>query len=624
MASVINTNSLSLLTQNNLNKSQSSLNTAIQRLSSGLRINSAKDDAAGEAIANRFTSSINGLTQAQRNANDGISMAQTTEGALSSINDNLQRIRELTVQASNATNSDADKASIQAEIQQRLDEINRTSDQTDFNGTKVLSADKTLNIQVGANDGQSIGIALKKMNVSTLGLTGFNVGGSTSNKAATEDELKLASATHTGTAGTAGYTQYSAWVAGTPDANGTTAYTQTITTQTTNDTLASTPARSKASVADVLAAADTSSTVKLNGSAAGIDNYTVSGSGSSLRFNSATTGASQTNASIRNALVPTGGGQTSATVNIGGSDQQIKIDSTGNVTDEAGHQLYLDSTGNLTQNSSGSLGAANIGNGGAGDLLASMNDSAVNTNAVAQAGTITVATAGGGSVTYTGGAGATSGGDAWDVSNSLTLSDMQSKVASAGSASIDVDGAGATVAYDVDNTGAVSQGGSDVYIDAAGATPAAKLSTTDHDTIAAAPGATSTTTVTYYAHANGTVTDGSANQVYDDSANAGQFTTSQTSGATATANPLDVLDQAIAKVDNLRSDLGAVQNRFDSVISNLGTTITNLTSSRSRIEDADYATEVSNMTRANILQQAGTSVLAQANQTTQGILKLLG
>ncbi|EOL9916284.1 flagellin FliC, partial [Escherichia coli] len=131
--------SLSLLTQNNLNKSQSSLSSAIERLSSGLRINSAKDDAAGQAIANRFTANIKGLTQASRNANDGISVAQTTEGALNEINNNLQRVRELTVQATNGTNSDSDLSSIQAEITQRLEEIDRVSEQTQFNGVKVLA-----------------------------------------------------------------------------------------------------------------------------------------------------------------------------------------------------------------------------------------------------------------------------------------------------------------------------------------------------------------------------------------------------------------------------------------------------------------------------------------------------
>lgn len=113
MAQVINTNYLSLVTQNNLNRSQSALGNAIQRLSSGLRINSAKDDAAGQAIANRFTANVKGLTQAARNANDGISIAQTTEGALNEINNNLQRIRELTVQAKNGSNSDSDIKSIQ-------------------------------------------------------------------------------------------------------------------------------------------------------------------------------------------------------------------------------------------------------------------------------------------------------------------------------------------------------------------------------------------------------------------------------------------------------------------------------------------------------------------------------
>ncbi|HCJ6376248.1 TPA: flagellin FliC, partial [Citrobacter freundii] len=175
MAQVINTNSLSLLTQNNLNKSQSSLSSAIERLSSGLRINSAKDDAAGQAIANRFTSNIKGLTQASRNANDGISIAQTTEGSLSEINNNLQRVRELAVQSSTGTNSQSDLDSIQAEITQRLNEIDRVSGQTQFNGVKVLAKDNTLTIQVGANDGETIDINLKEINSKTLGLDSLNV-----------------------------------------------------------------------------------------------------------------------------------------------------------------------------------------------------------------------------------------------------------------------------------------------------------------------------------------------------------------------------------------------------------------------------------------------------------------
>src|SRR5471030_740033 len=197
MAQVINTNSLSLVAQNNLNKSQSSLGTAIQRLSSGVRINSAKDDAAGQSISNRFTSNINGLTQASRNANDGISIAQTTEGALNEVNDNLQNIRRLAVQAQNGTNSESDRKSIQDEITARLAEINRISEQTEFNGVKVLSKDQTLNIQVGANDGQSIEINLNKMNATTLGMDGFDA-----TKVATQLSVgsKLSGADSTGAA----------------------------------------------------------------------------------------------------------------------------------------------------------------------------------------------------------------------------------------------------------------------------------------------------------------------------------------------------------------------------------------------------------------------------------------
>jgi len=134
---------------------------------------------------------------------------------------------------------------------------------------------------------------------------------------------------------------------------------------------------------------------------------------------------------------------------------------------------------------------------------------------------------------------------------------------------------------------------------------------------------TKTAAETLYLNANGVVTDSTANKVYADSTNPGKLTIKAASDSTATVDPLKALDAALSKVDGLRGTLGAVQNRFDSVIANLGTTITNLTSSRSRIEDADYATEVSNMTRAQILQQAGTSVLAKANQSTQGVMALL-
>ena len=168
MAQVINTNMMSLMTQNSLNKSQNTLSTSIQRLSTGLRINGAKDDAAGQGIANRFTSQIRGLTQAARNANDGISLTQTLEDAYSQINDNLQRIRELSVQALNATNSPEDIASIRSEITKRGDEIERITKQVNFNGKSLFAEDKTFNFQVGADDKQIIGVDVKKQDKASL------------------------------------------------------------------------------------------------------------------------------------------------------------------------------------------------------------------------------------------------------------------------------------------------------------------------------------------------------------------------------------------------------------------------------------------------------------------------
>jgi len=379
MGQVINTNSLSLLTQNNLNKSQGALNSSIERLSSGMRINSAKDDAAGQAIANRFTANIKGLTQAQRNANDGISLAQTTEGALSEVNTNLQRVRELTVQSANGSNSVADKASMQAEITQRLAEIDRLSAQTDFNGVKVLASAQSLSIQVGAKDGETIAISLQKMDSAALSMRTFSVSG--------------------------------------PDAPGATSSAATVAAFL-GRTVSGTPA-----VAITIAAGSTGVT--------------------DLGTTPPTAVVSMDSKGNYFAEVTAAAGTTRAGV-------------------VAGDKLYV------------AIAAANV--------------------------------------TYTAGAPDTA------------------------------------VAANVDFTGA-------------------------------------------------------------------SFAKS--------ANALASVDAALAKVDTQRGSLGAVQNRFDSVISNLGTTITNLASSRSRIEDADYATEVSNMSRAQILQQAGTSVLAKANSSTEGVMSLL-
>nr|ABJ98812.1 phase I flagellin middle domain variant C170 [Salmonella enterica subsp. enterica serovar Typhimurium] len=440
MAQVINTNSLSLLTQNNLNKSQSALGTAIERLSSGLRINSAKDDAAGQAIANRFTANIKGLTQASRNANDGISIAQTTEGALNEINNNLQRVRELAVQSANSTNSQSDLDSIQAEITQRLNEIDRVSGQTQFNGVKVLAQDNTLTIQVGANDGETIDIDLKQINSQTLGLDTLNV----------QQKYKV------------------------------------------SDTAAT-----------VTGYADT--TIAL-------DNST---------FKASATG-------------------------LGGTDQKIDGD------------LKFDDT-------TGKYYAKVTVTGGTG------KDGYYEVSVDKTNGEVTLA--GGATSPLTGGLPATA---------TEYYSATQNKD---GSISIN------TTKYTAD--------------DGTSKTALNKLGGADGKTEVVSIGGK-----TYAA----SKAEGHNFKAQPDLAEA---------AATTTENPLQKIDAALAQVDTLRSDLGAVQNRFNSAITNLGNTVNNLTSARSRIEDSDYATEVSNMSRAQILQQAGTSVLAQANQVPQNVLSLL-
>ncbi|RUR31380.1 flagellin [Vreelandella nanhaiensis] len=171
----LNTNVTSLLVQNNLRTSQQAIQTSMQRLSSGLRINSAKDDPAGQAIANRMGAQIRGMNQAIRNTNDGISLVQTAEGSLNQINDNLQRIRELSVQASNGTYSAKDLESIQNEVDERLDEIDRIAGQSNFNGINLLGEARSLNIQVGADAGDTISVRMVAMDRVALGLDGFNV-----------------------------------------------------------------------------------------------------------------------------------------------------------------------------------------------------------------------------------------------------------------------------------------------------------------------------------------------------------------------------------------------------------------------------------------------------------------
>jgi flagellin len=444
MAQVINTNSLSLITQNNINKNQSALSSSIERLSSGLRINSAKDDAAGQAIANRFTSNIKGLTQAARNANDGISLAQTTEGALSEINNNLQRVRELTVQATTGTNSDSDLSSIQDEIKSRLDEIDRVSGQTQFNGVNVLAKDGTMKIQVGANDGQTISIDLQKIDSSTLGLKGYSVSG---------NALKVSDAITTVPGAAAGDAPIAVKFGA-------------------DDTAA-------AAIAKTLGVSDTS----------GLSLHNV---------------------------------------------QKADGSATGTYVVQSGKDFY-----------SASVSAAGV---------VSLNTT---------------------SVTFT------------DPANGVTTATQANQAIK-----VTTDSSGAAVGF-------VTVQGKDYLAGTDG---------TGTDAILNGGGTPTTTVATTLQLSDDTVANTKATTTF---------------AGTATNDPLALLDKAIASVDKFRSSLGAVQNRLSSAVTNLNNTTTNLSEAQSRIQDADYATEVSNMSKAQIVQQAGNSVLSKANQVPQQVLSLL-
>ncbi|GDP98479.1 flagellin [Escherichia coli] len=570
MAQVINTNSLSLITQNNINKNQSALSSSIERLSSGLRINSAKDDAAGQAIANRFTSNIKGLTQAARNANDGISVAQTTEGALSEINNNLQRVRELTVQATTGTNSQSDLDSIQDEIKSRLDEIDRVSGQTQFNGVNVLAKDGSMKIQVGANDGQTITIDLKKIDSSTLKLTGFNVNGSGSvaNTAATKADLAAAAI---GTPGAA-------------DSTG--AITYTVSAGLT-----------KTTAADVLSSLADGTTI----TATGVKNGFAAGATSNAYKlnkdnNTFTYDTTATTAELQSYLTPKAGDTATFSVEIGGTTQDVVLSSDGKLTAKDGSKLYIDTTGNLTQNG---------GNNGVGTLAeATLSGLALNNNNGAAAVKSTITTADNTSIVLNGSSNGTEGtiavtgaviSSAALQSASKTTGFTVGTADTAGYISVGTDGS--VQAYDV-----ATSGNKDSYTNTDGTL------TTDN-------------TTKLYLQKDGSVTNGSGKAVYVEAD--GDFTTDAATKAATTTDPLAALDDAISQIDKFRSSLGAIQNRLDSAVTNLNNTTTNLSEAQSRIQDADYATEVSNMSKAQIIQQAGNSVLAKANQVPQQVLSLL-
>ncbi|WYX17233.1 flagellin [Achromobacter xylosoxidans] len=563
MAAVINTNYLSLVAQNNLNKSQSALGTAIERLSSGLRINSAKDDAAGMAIANRFTANVRGLTQASRNANDGISLAQTTEGAAAEITTHLQRVRELAVQAGNGSYSQEQKDSIQDEINQRLADIDRISQQTDFNGVKVLSANaQPLTLQVGANDGETITLNLSEISANTLGLAGFNVNGTgvSPNKEADVTDLAAANGTQTG----------NDWVVQTNHAS--------------------------ATADQVFAKLENGNKVTV-GTATSGTTYTYDAANKNFTFtDKSASNAASVNA-LANSLRPPAGTATGVyTHNNGTASTTFEVDATGAI--KIGNQAaFLDDRGNLTTNANSATAAT---------LALVMTAAAGNTAAAGSSSVMiggktysNVNVAGGNRLTFTD----TISSDALmaKVKANTTANDVEIKL-----------GKGITSAT-VKFTSGTS---TDTYVDDKGDF----TTTANYQTNYRVDPTSGKTTVTG-GTGGGDYAPKIGAQAYVNAS--GKLTTDTTSKGTKTTDPLKTLDAAFTVLNKLTGELGAVQNRLESTIANLDNVVNNLSSARSRIQDADYATEVSNMSRAQILQQAGTSVLAQANQVPQTVLSLL-
>ena len=506
MTANINTNIASLNAQRNLNVSQGSLATSLQRLSSGLRINSAKDDAAGLAISERFTSQIRGNNQAARNANDGISLAQTAEGGLSTAGDLLQRVRELAVQSANGSNSDSDRKSINNEVTSLTKELDRVANTTQFNGQNVLDGSLTsTQFQVGANANQVINIGVASAKASDIGNNTISpVDIATSQSQATTTTANNVAAPGNLTINSAG------------GVNTTVAYA-------TGDS-------AKAIASKVNALTGNSGVTAKATSTASIDGITAADSGSvQFELKGSNTTAVTISASVVNGdlsgLAQAVNAQ-SATTNVSAS---VKVDPTTGVK-----SLQL---------------SDNDG-----------NDIAIkNTNATAATDVLTTANAGAGAALR----GADIGGVASATTATLAAQNTTATV-------------GGRVEFSSDSGFSIADSGGTAILGAASV--------------------------------------GSSLQSVD------KIDVSTIAGAN---KALLTIDSALTSINSNRASLGAIQNRFASTISNLQTTTENLSASRSRIQDTDFASETANLTRGQILQQAGTAILAQANSLPNGVLALL-
>ncbi|SNB54919.1 flagellin [Marinobacter sp. es.042] len=613
MALGINTNVASLSAQNQLGQSQNLSNQALERLSSGLRINSAKDDAAGLAISTRFQSQISGLNVATRNANDGISLAQTAEGALDEITNNLQRIRELAVQSANATNSDSDREALNQEVDQRIAEVNRIASQTSFNGLKVLDGTfGTQAFQVGANAGETISVAGLDSRGSQLG--------------ATISQTSGLAATSLG-AGDAGETTLD--VSGL-DFGGDITVSSTIDGQTI-DVAGATYAD-----ADALATA-IQGEITSNGN---LPDVTVAASddGNSIVFSNASTSditatidisdASGTQVSVTGSDVSTTDGSGTATQATLFDPSTLDLDS--GVT--GSFEVTDDSTNTTTVNFSLAAGTGNT----LADLTSAVQ--AGLTAAGFTAGTDLGAVDDGSVVQIESDSAVT-----YDIAN-ITASDGGTPNASTGGSVSALAAAEEQTVASRFEAGETTSFSLNVAGEAIEVTDASNL----QDVVAQINGATKDTGVSAFLSSSGddivfasakgeNFTASITTDVDGDGTNEVDLTVDSSTDANSnvSVNELDIstragsdqalvaVDFAIDQVNQFRSDLGAVQNRFESTIANLSTSVENLSASNSRILDADFAAETAKLSKAQVLQQAGISVLAQANARPQQVLSLL-
>jgi flagellin len=610
MALLVNSNIASLNAQRNLATSQSSLTTSLQRLSSGLRINSAKDDAAGFAIAERFTSQIRGNDQAARNANDGISLAQTASGDLDQIGSNLQRIRELAVQASNASNSASDRASLSNEANQLIQEIDRVAKNSSFNGTKLLDGSfSSKSFQVGANSSSSNQISIDTISSARTSSLGVGSGSSYSTVKSGTAAVKagvLAAGDLTingknvgatvadGVSYEGSATSGIAKAAAINAVSGDTGVTATVSATTVSGTAATGFATAIAAGnilingVDIGAISVAATAQERGGQVSAAINAKTAQTGVTATFDTVTGAVALNAADGRNITIGNDGTTTAVVVAAATSGLGFATTAGSPTAGDTTATLAIAGTTTRSTITLSSSNAAGITLGSGGGTGSGSGTTAVGQTTAINAGDITVN-------------GVSIGAVAAD-STSTNASLIQAiNAVSAQTGVVAANSAGKLTLTSATNGG--------IEIDTKGTATTANTSFDLGKTVIAGAGLSASNFTAGYKAATAT-------------AGAGVSSLDLTSAAGALA-ALDTIDAAINTVTKTQGALGAYQNRFESTIASLQTTTENLTASRSRIKDADFAKETAALSRAQVLQQAGTAILAQANQSSQGVLSLL-